>query len=270
MNPRMNQIWNTEIAKPWKFLVSQHWFLLNLSFSFYFLLLLLIYRKQSLLGKSNLLLFTAFHPRTDRNLLNSFFFLRRTKALISYMGMKERKPVVNACFLVEIEIPRTQWGSQRWLRRWWRLVSRSTSSPTGSRIPSRLHEGAEKNARLSGFGTMLASINTSYRAIPSKCNLNAYFSEELHGEGEQRKMSFSCIFLNASNILNTSSDNHSQFEKLLKSLIKKETGKCFSPINVLNSWWLRHLFQKILLKFFFFYSFWQWSTALAITAVSRQ
>lgn len=57
--------------------------------------------------------------------------------------------------------------------------------------------------------------------VPSKCNLNAYFSEFFAGKRETRIMTFSCIFLNASNILNTSSDNQLQVEKLLKSLIKK-------------------------------------------------
>lgn len=50
----------------------------------------------------------------------------------------------------------------------------------------------------------------------------------------RRIMSFSCIFLNASNILNTSSDNQLQVEKLLKSLIKKSetAAKVFM-------WWQR-------------------------------
>lgn len=68
---------------------------------------------------------------------------------------------------------------------------------------------------------MAASINTFYHRLSSRCNLNAYFSMFLK---ELINGFYTYFFSTSSNILNTSSDNQTQVEKLLKSLIKKGEG----------------------------------------------
>ena len=69
---------------------------------------------------------------------------------------------------------------------------------------------------------MAASINTFYHRLSSRCNLNAYFS--MFFKGVEKWVFMHSFFSTSSNILNTSSDNQAQVEKLLKSLIKKCGG----------------------------------------------
>lgn len=54
-----------------------------------------------------------------------------------------------------------------------------------------VYERMKRMHEVLGLVTMVASINTLYHSVPSKCNLNAYFSEFQEGI---RVMSFSCIF----------------------------------------------------------------------------
>lgn len=71
---------------------------------------------------------------------------------------------------------------------------------------ARYRDGGRKALR---EATAASYKYARYRGVPSKCNLNAYFSGlktlEIRAGKRRRKTSFSCIVLNASHILDTSS-----------------------------------------------------------------
>lgn len=123
-------------------------------------LLLLIHRKQSLLGKSNLSLFTAFRSGLIGICWTQFY----SNKGFDFARLWNERTAVNACFdsLLWREPSKHQLKDYHYTTTFLRLVRYYLSSyfslPLRGRKPSRLYKGVKTTARVC-FETMLASIN---------------------------------------------------------------------------------------------------------------